>query len=139
MPEKSLVLEICALDRAPLRLDATEVGVPGVMGLFVVLPGHAPLLSTLEVGVLNAKFVDGTQHAFAINGGFCEVLNDRVLILAQTVEMDIEIDLARAQAARDRAELRLREPEGTIDVARADAALKRAIARIRAAEKPSSL
>jgi len=130
----SLTLEISALDRAPLRLDVSEVSLPGAMGLFVVLPGHAPLLSTLEVGVLVAKFVDGEEHSFAVNGGFCEVLNDQVLVLAQTVEMDAEIDVARAEAARERAEARLKEPAGgDTDVARAEAALKRALIRLQVA------
>ncbi len=136
MADNALILEISALDRAPLRLDVKEVGLPGTMGLFVVLPGHAPLLSTLEIGVLTAKFLDGTEHMFAINGGFCQVLNDNVEVLAQSVEMDVEIDVARAQAAKERAEARLREAEGSLDVARAEAALKRAIARITAAGKP---
>jgi F-type H+-transporting ATPase subunit epsilon len=137
MADKALVLEICALDRAPLRVDVSEVGVPGTLGLFVVLPGHAPLLSTLEIGILTARFLDGREHFFAINGGFCQVKDDHVLVLAQTVEMDTEIDIARAHAARQRAEARLKEvaaaEAGAVDVARAEAALKRALVRLRAA------
>ncbi len=136
--QKTLSLEVCALDRASVKVDATEVTVPGVQGMFIVLPGHAPLLSTIEIGELIAIQPNGSQCLFAVNGGFAQVLDDRVLVLTQTVEVDADIDLQRAEAARDRAEQRLKKPETDIDVARAEAALKRALTRINVAEKSGS-
>ena len=132
---KTLVLEVCALDRAPARLDVTEVTVPGVMGIFIVLPGHAPLLSNLDIGPLIAVLPDGGRTSFALNGGFAQVLDDRVLILSKTVEGEADIDTERAERALQRAEERLKTPSESIDVARAEVALKRALTRLRVAGK----
>ena len=130
---KTLALEVCALDRAPAQLDVTEVTVPGVMGIFVVLPGHAPLLSNLEIGSLTAILADGTKAAFAINGGVAQVLEDHVLILSKTAESEDEIDVERAERALSRAEERLKKPSESIDIARAEVALKRALTRLNVA------
>jgi F-type H+-transporting ATPase subunit epsilon len=134
-PVRALQLEICALDRAPFRTEAALVSVPGSCGLFTVLPGHAPLMSTLEIGVLKAVYANGEQHLYAISGGVVRVLNDQVLILTETAESETDIDLARAEEARERAEQRLRL-DG-MNEARAEIALKRAIARIRARTQSS--
>ena len=133
----ALALEICALDRAPNKLDAAEVSVPGVLGLFVVLPGHAPLLSTIDVGELEAVLANGERRHFAVGGGFAQVLDNRVLILSQTVESSAEIEVERAEAARARAEQRLKKPDESIDVARAEAALARALNRLKVATRHS--
>lgn len=133
--KKTLDLEICTIDRVPVRLEAKEVSAPGTLGVFVVLPGHAPLLSTLDIGVLKAWLTDGRQCCFAINGGFAQVLDNRVLILTQTAEAHTEIDVPRAEAARERAEKRLRGGDKSMDFARAEVALKRSLARIRAARE----
>jgi len=127
---RALQLEICALDRAPFRTEAALVSVPGTCGLFTVLPGHAPLMSTLEIGVVKAVYANGEQHLFAISGGVVRVWNNQVLILTETAESGADIDLARAEEARERAEQRLRR--SGMNEARAEIALKRAIARIRA-------
>ena len=131
----TLAVEICALDRAPVKLDAAEVTVPGALGLFVVLPGHAPLLSNIEIGELIVVQAGGRRSSFAVNSGVAQVLNNRVLVLTQTVEMDAEIDVARAHAARQRAEQRIKKQDPDIDVARAEAALRRALTRIKVAGK----
>lgn len=122
-------VEICALERPLVCIEATEVTVPGGEGVFTVLPGHTPVLSTLTAGVLVARQPDGTDLFYAVNGGFVEVLDDRVTVLAQTAERDDEIDEDRAGAARERAEQRLRKPAADIDLMRAEAALDRALAR----------
>lgn len=130
--ERILKLEVCALDRAPLRAEAKEVSVPTTLGIITVLPGHAPLLITLDIGVMTANYVNGERHVFAINGGVLKVLNDEFLVLTDTVEMDAEIDIERAELARKRAEQRIKETADQRDEARAEAALRRAAARIRA-------
>ncbi len=134
---KTLALEICALGRAPVKLDVTDVTAPGVMGIFVVLPGHAPLLSNLEIGPLTAVMPDGGKASFALNGGFAQVLDDHVLILSKTAESDSDIDVERAERALQRAEERLKKPSESLDVARAEAAIKRALARLTVAGKLS--
>ena len=135
---KTLALEICTLDRAPARYDVAEVTVPGVMGIFVVLPGHAPLLSNLEIGPLTALLPDGGKVSFAVNGGFAQVLDDHVLILAKTAESESDIDVERAERARNRAEERIKKPSESIDIARAEVALKRALTRLTVAGKSLS-
>lgn len=128
---KTLSLEICALDRAPFKAEVFQVIVPGAMGAFAILPGHTPLLSALDIGLLKTDFTNGERHFFAINGGVVRVLKNQVLVLTETAELDTEIDLERAESARDRAEERMRGGGG-MDEARAEIALKRAIMRIRA-------
>lgn len=131
-PDKVLKIEICALDRAPVRAEAKQVSVPTTLGIITVLPGHAALLAALDIGVMTAVYVNGETHVFAINGGVLKVLNDEFLVLTETVEIDTEIDIERAELARKRAEERLKETTSRLDEARAEIALKRAAARIRA-------
>lgn len=126
-----LHLEICTPERTPVRLEASEAIVPGALGVFTVLPGHTPLLATLGVGVLIAHTTAGEDRFFAINGGFAEVAQDRIIVLATTAESDHEIDPSRAEAARERAEQRLKPPlDEDVDMARAEMALRRALARL---------
>lgn len=137
MAENVLNLEICALDRAPLHYEANEVTVPGTQGLFVVLPGHAPLIAMIDLGVIQATLATGEQRAVAVNGGFAQVFENKVLILSQTAEADTEIDIDRAEAARERARKRIERPAENIDVQRAEVALHRALVRLQAAGKPT--
>jgi F-type H+-transporting ATPase subunit epsilon len=127
-----LNLEICAIGRPPYTLEVEQVGLPGVNGYFIVLPGHAPLVSTLEVGVLKTQSAKGGERHFAINGGVVRVLEDKVMVLTRTAEADMDIDRARAEAARKRGEDRLKSQRDKIDVARAEAALRRAMIRLQA-------
>ena len=94
----------------PTRLVVTaaveEVVAPGVEGYFGVWPGHAPFLTSLGTGLVSYRD-GGREHLLAVNGGFAEVRPDRVIILADTAERPEEIDVARAQRARERAEQRL--------------------------------
>lgn len=126
-----LALEICAIDRVPYRREAEAISLPGEYGLFMVLPGHAPLVATLEVGVLTAR-TGNEERRFSINGGVARVFENHVLVLTRTAEADADIDRDRAEASRKRAEERLRSQREKIDVARAEAALRRALARLRA-------
>jgi F-type H+-transporting ATPase subunit epsilon len=125
----------------PTKLVASEttvdeVVVPGSDGYFGVLPGHAPLLATLGIGELTYRIGREERHV-AVAGGFAEVRNDKVIILADTAEKPDEIDRARAERAKERAEQRLsgRLPE-EIDYVRAMAALARAVTRIQVASRP---
>ena len=107
---------------------------PGSEGSFGVLPGHVPMLTSLQIGQIAFVEEGGTSsRQVATSGGFVEVQQDRVTVLAETAEFGEEIDVARAQAARERALERLRR-EGDIDKARAQIALNRALNRLQISE-----
>ncbi len=98
-----------------------------------VLPGHAPAIFELLIGVLRCTTQDEKERFFALGGGVAEVTPEKVTLLVHSAEEAHEIDVARAQEAARRAERRLRERRGEVDFARAQAALLRSLARLRAA------
>ena len=102
--------ELATPSRMLVSADVEEVVAPGVEGYFGVLPGHAPLLTTLGSGEVTYRSGRTEQHLL-VAGGFAEVQPDRVIILAEVAEAPEEIDLARAERARQRAELRRRVRE----------------------------
>jgi F-type H+-transporting ATPase subunit epsilon len=111
-----------------------EITVPGSEGELTVLPKHAPLLTMIKPGIM--RIVKGNDETIStITGGFLEVRNDRVTILADSAERAEEIDIARAEEARIRAQRSLEERESREDLAAAAAALQRALLRLRAAER----
>ena len=123
-------LEIVTPEGTRYSGSVERLQAPGSQGSFGVLAGHAPMITSLMVGSLH--FVEesgGDRRQLACSGGFVEVLGDRVTVLAETAEFGTDIDLARAEAARDRARERLRQRDG-VDEARAHAALGRALIRI---------
>jgi len=130
----TLLLEIVTPDRAHLREQVDEVQVPGSEGYLGILPGHTPLLSMLHVGELWYRIGQET-HYLSIAGGFVEVLPDRVTVLAQIAERAQEIDVARAEAARKRAEERLARPQADMDFERARIALMKSLVRLQVAAR----
>ena len=133
-----LTLEIVTPDRAVVREQVDEVEIPGSEGYFGVLPGHTPLLAMLKVGEL--WYRKGNQRVFlSIAFGFAEVLPDRVTILAQLAERPDEIDTARAEAAKRRAEERLLKPALETDYERARTALSKSLVRLEVASKAKPL
>ncbi len=129
-----ITLEIATPMRLVVSETVDEVVAPGVEGYFGVLPGHAPFLTTLGIGEVSYRTGRDT-HYLALAGGFAEVRNDKVIVLADTAERPEEIDRGRAERARERAEQRLsgRGSEEAIDYARAAAALRRALTRLQTA------
>jgi F-type H+-transporting ATPase subunit epsilon len=128
-----LTLELATPTRLVVSVEADEVVAPGRLGYFGVLPGHAPLLATLGVGEVTYR-VGRDEHHVAVSGGFAEVRNDKVIILADSAEAPADIDRARAERARDRAEARLTgRSQDEIDYTRASAALARALNRLQVA------
>lgn len=127
-----LRLEIVTAERVVLSEDVDLVSVPGASGRMGILPRHEVLLTTLLPGEMH-YVKDGVSTPFAVSGGFMEVLPDRVTILADTAERADEIDEARAEQARRRAEERLRDRQGDIDLVLAEAELKRALVRLQVA------
>jgi F-type H+-transporting ATPase subunit epsilon len=131
-----LTLEIATPTRLVVSEQVDEVVVPGVEGYFGVLAGHAPFLTTLGIGELTYRKGRDEFH-LAVAGGFCEVRNDKVIVLADTAERPQEIDRDRAERARQRAEQRLSgRSQEEVDYARAAAALARALTRLQVAGRP---
>ena len=125
-----ITLEIATPTRLVVAETVDEIVIPGSQGYFGVLPGHAAFLTTLGVGELMYR-MGRDEHYLAVAGGFAEVRNDKVIVLADTAERPEEIDRTRAERARERAERRLAgRVEEEVDYQRALAALARALARL---------
>ena len=123
-------------ERQLLRESVVEVAVPGLDGQLGILPGHAPLMTELGIGELSYKTSTLSQPmVLAVVRGFAEVLPDRVTVLAETAERAEEIDLARAEEAKARAEKRLAAGDPNIDWDRANIALQRSLIRLQIARK----
>jgi F-type H+-transporting ATPase subunit epsilon len=138
LPE-AIELIVVTPERQLLRERVVEVQLPGADGYLGVLPGHAPLMTEIGIGELSYHDEAGKESAhLALVRGFAEVLPDRVTVLAETAERAEEIDLARAEAARARAEKRLASGDTNIDWDRAGVALQRALIRIQVATKSRS-
>jgi F-type H+-transporting ATPase subunit epsilon len=131
----SLKLDIVTAERVVYSADVDIVIAPGVAGQLGILPHHAPLMTILQAGELVVRR-GGEEESLAISGGFLEVRPDRVIILADSAERADEIDVARAEAARKRAEDRLKERQAEgLDAHRAVAAMQRALTRLSVADK----
>lgn len=129
----TLHLEIATPERLLVNEEVTEVTIPAANGMIGILPEHAPLLSELGIGELSYTMPTGRRRAF-IAGGWVQVLNNDVRVLADRAEDIAEIDTKRAEEALKRAQERLNAPASAgLDVARAINAMKRAEARLAAA------
>ncbi len=127
-------LEIVTPSRLLVKDAAEEAQIPGLGGYLGILPGHAPLITELAVGVSPYK-ASGATHTLSVAWGFMEVLPDKVTILAETAERPQEIDVERAQKAKDRAEQRLKSSDPQVDYTRAEDALQRAETRLNVAKE----
>ena len=127
-------LHIVSPDRSLVSEQVDEVEIPGADGYFGVLPGHTPLLATLQVGQL--WYRQGQEkHYLSLAFGFAEVQPDRVTILAQMAEGADEIDIARAEAAKKRAEERVSKPTMDMDFERARIAMMKTLIRLQVASR----
>ena len=129
---EGLRLDIVTPDKVVLNAEVDYVGACGVDGQFGLMPQHAPLLSALKVGDLYYRQGNETHWVF-VSGGFAQISDNKVTILAESAELASSIDVERAKAAKARAEQRLADPKAELDIHRAELALARAIARIRVA------
>jgi F-type H+-transporting ATPase subunit epsilon len=128
-------LDIVTAEQSVYSDDVDIVIAPGVEGQLGILPHHTPLMTMLQPGELIAR-KGSEEFSLAVSGGFLEVRPDRVIVLADSAERAEEIDIARAEEAKKRAEQRLAErytPE--VDAARAEAALRRSLIRLKIAAK----
>jgi F-type H+-transporting ATPase subunit epsilon len=131
----ALTVEIITAERIVYSQEGVdEIVAPGAEGEFAVLPQHAAFITTLMPGEMRI-LRGGGEEVMAITGGFFEIRDDRVVILADAAERAEEIDIARAEEARKRAEDLMREREEHVDLAAVEASLARAVARLKVAER----
>jgi F-type H+-transporting ATPase subunit epsilon len=126
-------LEIVTAERVVLSDDVDQINAPTKDGRVGILPRHMPLLTILDVGELDI-IKEGVSTPFAVTGGFMEVLPNRVTILADTAERADEIDEARAEEARRRAEEQIAQRQSNQDIVLAEAELRRALIRLKVAQ-----
>lgn len=127
-------LQIVTPDRLIVHEQVDEVQIPGTEGYLGVLPGHTPLLTALAVGEL--WYRKGQEKTYlSIAGGFAEVLPDRVTLLATLAERAEDIDVSRAESAKQRAQQRLAQPKTDIDYERARLALQKSIIRLQVSSR----
>lgn len=130
----TIKLDIVSVERMVFSGDVDIVIAPGREGQLGILPKHAPLMTILKAGELIAR-QGKEEYILAISGGFLEVRPDRVIVLADAAERAEEIDIARAEAARKRAQEQMAHPASKSELVMAEAALRRAIARIEVADR----
>lgn len=131
----TLTMELVTGERVVYQAEGVdEIIAPGSEGTLGILPNHAALISLLDAGELRVK-KGGTEESMVVFGGFIEVLDNRVIVLADSAERAEEIDLERASSARDRAETSLHERGERQSVAEAEAALRRAAVRLKVGER----
>ncbi|MCL1853378.1 MAG: F0F1 ATP synthase subunit epsilon [Peptococcaceae bacterium] len=123
--------QVVSPEGAVLDADVQFVALPATEGELGILPRHTPLIASLKSGVIRYT-VDDEVKKMAISGGFAEVEHNHVTVLAETAELADSIDMMRAEAAKTRAEKRLKDRVSNVDVARAEASLRRAISRLQA-------
>ena len=132
--EKTLKLDVVTPNRILLSDVIESIVVPAAEGYLGVLPNHAPMIVGLNPGVVKYRKT-GKNNYLAVGGGFMEIANNKVTLLADSAERPEEIDRERAEAARGRALKRLKERPPGLDELRAELALKRAIARLKVITK----
>ena len=134
MAEK-MKLEIVTPYKKVVDIEVDEVTASGKLGEFSVLPGHAPFLTSLKIGELAYKYNGAAEH-MALNWGYFEIRDDRIIVLVETAETAAEIDVERAKAAQGRAEEALKKL--TVEDKQFkiyEAALERALIRMQVAGK----
>ncbi len=129
MADKTFNLQIISPTRIFFDGEVDMVEMRTTEGEIGVLAGHIPLTAVLQPGVVRIKQENGTKEA-ALHDGFVEIRKDKVTVLAESCEWPDEIDVSRAQEAKERAERRLKSGKKEVDVLRAELALKKALTRI---------
>lgn len=128
---KQFDLQIVTPRRIVFTGPVVSLSAPGVLGAFQVLHNHAPLLSSIAIGEVKIVDAEGTETHYATSGGFVEVRNNKLVMLAETTERADEINVERAKASMTRAQGRLSEKRREIDVERAQLSLLRALNRLK--------
>ena len=126
----ALRLDIVTPDKTIVSTPVVIAVCPGAEGEFGVLKDHISLLSALKIGALRYRTESGEETHVFVSGGFADVNNNVITVLAESAELAKDIDVARAEAAKKRAEERLASNADNVDIARAQAALTRAVTRL---------
>ena len=135
MPKNSFDLTVVTPERTAIDRRVVSVTIPTYDGYIGIWANHAPLMAGMRIGSLEYETENGVKEVLAVTNGFVEVADNRVLILADAVEHQDEINIERARQARKRAEERLAEGRSEIDLDRASEAIKRAENRLKIVEK----
>jgi F-type H+-transporting ATPase subunit epsilon len=135
MEKEPFTLDIVTLKKVVFSEEIQSLTAPGTEGYFGILAGHTPFVSSLQVGVVKITKPNGEVLPLATSGGFLMTDGKKVILLADTAERPEEIDVARAQSAKERAEKRLAERAADLDLERAKVALARAMNRLKIAGK----
>ncbi|TKJ35121.1 ATP synthase F1 subunit epsilon [bacterium (candidate division B38) B3_B38] len=130
MGAEKITLEVVTPEKLVVGEDVDEITAPGYYGYFGVLPHHHPYLTLIGIGELMYRIGD-KSHYLAVSKGFAEVLGNKVTFLVESCEKPQEIDVSRAEKAKERAEARLRAPTPELNVERASASLQRALTRLK--------
>ena len=131
----TLHFEIVTPEKVVLKQEALQVTVPTKQGEITVLPNHIPLVASLMPGVIEIMKADRSLETMAVSGGFIEVLPDKVVILADTAERAADIDEARAEEARQRAEKLMAEKREDVDFSAVQAKIAKELARVKAVRR----
>jgi len=134
MADNKIHFKIIAPDKIVYEDNVDAIYTKGTGGEFGILKGHVPFMSALDIGV--TKVFKGNEHEFISTiGGVFQFKNNEAVILTEAAERGNDIDIPRAQNAKERAEARIGTPEGDLDIQRANIALAKAIVRLKAANK----
>lgn len=125
--------EVVTQDRTVVLTDVEYALLPGVDGSFGILANHLPIMAALDIGVLEFGLLRGKRRKIALGGGFTEMHDNRLTVMAHTAELAEEIDVLRARQAQRRAEERLADRQGDLDITRAQVALRKALMRLEVA------
>lgn len=133
MTQPKFTLEVVTPDGVVFTREVVSLRAPGGSGQYGVLANHTPMMTSLNIGCIEAKSENSTYY-LAISGGFTEVLPHKTIILAETAEIQDDIDTERAKASLERARKRFSEKKPEYDIERAQLSLARALNRLRVAE-----
>ena len=134
METQPFTLDIVTLKKVAFSEAIKSVNAPGTEGYFSILVNHTPFVSSLKAGIIKVTRENEETSTFSMSGGFLMTDGKKVILLADAVERPQEIDVSRAQAAKERAEKRIAERTPDVDIDRARLALLRALNRLKAAE-----
>lgn len=129
----TFTFEVVTQERTVVLTEVEYAFLPGEDGKFGVLAGHLPMMASLAIGILEFGPRQGKRRKIVLGGGFLEMHDNRLTIMAQTAELAEEIDVLRAKQAKERAEQRLTERKADLDFARAQVALQKALLRLEVA------
>ncbi len=130
----TFTLEVITQERSVVLVDVEYVLLPGADGTFGILAGHLPIMASLGLGVLEFGPRQGKRRKIALGGGFVEMHDNKLTVMAHTAELAEEIDVLRARQARMRAEQRLADRKADLDIARAQVSLQKALLRLKVAD-----